>query len=99
MNAIETKGLTKSYGKARGIVGLDLDVEEGEFFGFIGPNGASEKAQPQKHSKSPEVSSLRAFPFLLLNLHRPSQDRHLQMQQVQIQQVKAFIMPHDFPVV
>lgn len=40
MNAIETKGLTKSYGKARGIVGLDLDVEEGEFFGFIGPNGA-----------------------------------------------------------
>ena len=40
MNAIETKGLTKSYGKARGIVGLDLSVEEGEFFGFIGPNGA-----------------------------------------------------------
>lgn len=40
MNAIETKGLTKYYGKARGIVDLELTVAEGEFFGFIGPNGA-----------------------------------------------------------
>lgn len=40
MNAIETKGLTKFYGKARGITDLNLTVEEGEFFGFIGPNGA-----------------------------------------------------------
>lgn len=40
MTVIETKALTKSYGKARGIVNLDLKVEEGDFFGFIGPNGA-----------------------------------------------------------
>lgn len=40
MNAIETKKLTKFYGKSRGIVELDLTVKEGEFFGFIGPNGA-----------------------------------------------------------
>ena len=40
MNAIETKGLTKFYGKARGITDLNLTVGEGEFFGFIGPNGA-----------------------------------------------------------
>lgn len=40
MDALKTKGLTKSYGKARGITGLDLSVAEGEFFGFIGPNGA-----------------------------------------------------------
>ncbi len=40
MNAIETIGLTKTYGKARGITELDLAVEEGTFFGFIGPNGA-----------------------------------------------------------
>lgn len=38
--AIETKKLTKSYGKSRGIIDLDLSVAEGEFFGFIGPNGA-----------------------------------------------------------
>ena len=40
MKAIETKKLTKSYGKERGIVDLDLSIEEGEFFGFIGPNGS-----------------------------------------------------------
>lgn len=40
MNAIETRGLSKFYGKARGIVDLDLTVARGEFFGFIGPNGA-----------------------------------------------------------
>lgn len=40
MNAIETKGLTKYYGKARGVENVDLTVEEGEIFGFIGPNGA-----------------------------------------------------------
>jgi len=40
MNIIETKNLTKYYGKTLGIKGLDLDVSEGEIFGFIGPNGA-----------------------------------------------------------
>lgn len=40
MNVIETKGLTKYYGKSRGIIDLNLSVAEGEFYGFIGPNGA-----------------------------------------------------------
>ena len=40
MSIIETKKLTKYYGKSRGVTELDLNVEEGEFFGFIGPNGA-----------------------------------------------------------
>lgn len=38
--AIETRGLTKFYGDARGIVDLDLSVHQGEVFGFLGPNGA-----------------------------------------------------------
>ncbi len=38
--AIELRGLTKRYGKARGIEGLDLVVARGEVFGFLGPNGA-----------------------------------------------------------
>ena len=37
---IETRGLTKSYGGRRGLDGLDLEVREGEVFGFLGPNGA-----------------------------------------------------------
>lgn len=39
-NIISTKDLTKYYGKFRGIERVNLDVEEGEIFGFIGPNGA-----------------------------------------------------------
>lgn len=38
--AIEIKNLTKSYGKHRGVIDVDLNVKEGEWFGFIGPNGA-----------------------------------------------------------
>jgi ABC-2 type transport system ATP-binding protein len=37
---IETHQLTKSYGRHRGIVEVDLEVREGEAFGFLGPNGA-----------------------------------------------------------
>lgn len=40
MEAVKTVKLTKYYGKARGILDLDLEIQEGEFFGFIGPNGA-----------------------------------------------------------
>jgi ABC-2 type transport system ATP-binding protein len=37
---IHTNRLTKSYGKSRGIVELDLEVVAGEVFGYLGPNGA-----------------------------------------------------------
>lgn len=40
MDVIKTAKLTKYYGKARGIIDLNLTVEQGEFFGFIGPNRA-----------------------------------------------------------
>lgn len=40
MYVIETKKLTKYYGKARGIENLTFSVRAGEIFGFIGPNGA-----------------------------------------------------------
>ena len=37
---IRTEQLTKTYGSHRGIIDIDLQVEEGEAFGFLGPNGA-----------------------------------------------------------
>ncbi len=37
---VVTHGLTKFYGRQRGIEGLDLTVQRGEVFGFLGPNGA-----------------------------------------------------------
>jgi ABC-2 type transport system ATP-binding protein len=38
--AIDITDLSKFYGKARGIEHIDLEIGEGEIFGFIGPNGA-----------------------------------------------------------
>lgn len=40
MYAIETNNLCKSYGKARGIIDVNLKIQCNEVFGFIGPNGA-----------------------------------------------------------
>lgn len=37
---IDIKSLTKSYGKKRGVIDVNLEVKEGEIFGFLGPNGA-----------------------------------------------------------
>ncbi len=37
--AIEIRGLKKSYGKKQVLKGLDLTVNQGEVFGFIGKNG------------------------------------------------------------
>ncbi len=39
-HAVRVRGLEKSYGDVRAVNGIDLDVAEGEMFGFLGPNGA-----------------------------------------------------------
>jgi ABC-2 type transport system ATP-binding protein len=38
--AIEIIGLNKMYSNGRGISNLNLEVDEGDIFGFLGPNGA-----------------------------------------------------------
>jgi ABC-2 type transport system ATP-binding protein len=53
---IETEGLTKLYGSARGIEDVTFSVEAGEVFGFLGPNGAG------------KTTTIRA----LLDLHHPT---------------------------
>ncbi len=53
---IETRGLSKSYGRFRALRELDLGVRAGEIFGFLGPNGAG------------KTTTIR----LLLGLIRPS---------------------------
>jgi len=59
LNVIQTYGLTKYYGKVRGVENLDLEVKPGEIFGFLGPNGAG------------KTTTIR----LLLDLIRPTQGR------------------------
>src|SRR4051812_40767491 len=38
--AIAVSGLVKTFGAARALDGLDLQVESGEVHGFLGPNGS-----------------------------------------------------------
>ncbi len=37
---IKTENLTKKYGELYAIKGIELDLKQGDLFGFIGPNGA-----------------------------------------------------------
>ena len=37
---IKVRGLVKRYGDLEAVKGIDLDVSDGEVFGFLGPNGA-----------------------------------------------------------
>ena len=57
--AIRTEGLVKRYGRNRGLDGLDLEVQQGEVYGFLGPNGAG------------KTTTIR----LLLDLLRPTSGR------------------------
>lgn len=54
MKAIKISDLTKSYGKNRGIKNINLEIKEGEIYGFIGPNGAG---------KSTTIKTLLNFIF------------------------------------
>jgi ABC-2 type transport system ATP-binding protein len=57
--AIHTHELSKRYGGALALDGLDLSVRAGEVYGYLGPNGAG------------KTTTIR----LLLGLHRPSSGR------------------------
>jgi ABC-2 type transport system ATP-binding protein len=57
--AIHTERLTKRYGDTVALDGLDLTVNEGEVYGYLGPNGSG------------KTTTIR----LLLGLHRPSDGR------------------------
>jgi ABC-2 type transport system ATP-binding protein len=56
---IHTDGLTKYFGENRGVVGLELDVHEGEVFGYLGANGAG------------KTTTIR----MLLDIIRPTQGK------------------------
>ncbi|WP_409250820.1 ATP-binding cassette domain-containing protein [Bacillus sp. SCS-153A] len=40
MAVLTTKNLTKTFGKFTALNGVNIEVEQGEVYGFIGPNGA-----------------------------------------------------------
>jgi beta-exotoxin I transport system ATP-binding protein len=55
-DAVSARKLTKSFGRRRGVIDVDLNVRSGEVFGFLGPNGAGKS------------TTIR----LLLGLYRPT---------------------------
>jgi ABC-2 type transport system ATP-binding protein len=59
MPAIRTTNLSKRYGDTLALDSLDLEVREGEVYGYLGPNGAG------------KTTTIR----LLLGLHRPTGGR------------------------
>jgi polyether ionophore transport system ATP-binding protein len=56
MSAIQTERLSKRYGDTLALDSLDLQIREGETYGYLGPNGAG------------KTTTIR----LLLGLHRPT---------------------------
>ena len=40
MPMIEIKNMTKDYGQGRGVFDINISIEKGEVFGFVGTNGA-----------------------------------------------------------
>ncbi|MCU1427758.1 MAG: spermidine/putrescine transporter ATP-binding protein [Actinomycetia bacterium] len=40
MSAVSLRGVTKRFGEVVAIDGIDLDIEEGEFFSMLGPSGS-----------------------------------------------------------
>ena len=58
-SVINTQGLTKFYGRHRGLVDLNLEVQVGEVVGYLGPNGSG------------KTTTIR----LLLDFIRPTEGR------------------------
>lgn len=50
--AVETRGLTKRYGRVVAVHSLDLTVPAGEVFGFLGPNGAATNLQTAEQARA-----------------------------------------------
>ena len=84
--AIRAQGLSKDYGRDRGLFDLDLEVAAGEVFGYLGPNGAG------------KTTTIR----LLMALIRPTRGRaeifglDCQSQSVEVKRLVGYI-PGELP--
>lgn len=63
--AIETSGLTRTFGQVRAVDSLALRVERGTFYGFLGPNGAGKSTTIKMLTGllAPSAGSMRILGF------------------------------------
>ena len=64
MKSIFARSLFKSYDEINAVDGIDLDIDEGQIFGFLGPNGAGKSTVIKLlttliHPTSGEISVLK----------------------------------------
>ena len=62
---IKTENLTKKYGELFAIKGIELDLKQGDLFGFIGPNGAG---------KTTIMDNLHPYPLMPSHASKMSAD-------------------------
>jgi ABC-type Na+ transport system ATPase subunit NatA len=66
LNAIEVNSLTKEFGSSKAVDNISFTVEEGEIFGFLGPNGAGNpKISPSSTVKEMLSTALKLPNFFV----------------------------------
>ena len=50
MKILEIEHLSKSYGAVKAIDDISFDIEKGEFFSFLGVNGAGRKVHDYQYN-------------------------------------------------
>lgn len=85
MSAIEAKGLTKFYGDTIAVNEIDMNVEKGEIFGLIGPNGSGKTTTVKMLSTllPPTRGSARVLGYTLGREDRKIRERIGVVQQVE----------------
>ena len=76
--AIQTHGLSKSYGSFPALVDLDLTIHRGEIFGFLGPNGAGKSTTIRTLMDEIRATSGTAT-MLGLDVHRDAVKLHARL--------------------
>jgi len=65
MWAIRARGLTKKFDQKTVVDGLDLEIEEGEIFGLVGPDGAEKTTTMRLVCRQTFLDTVSGFKFAL----------------------------------
>jgi len=63
MDAVRVEDLTKKYGNSEVLKGVDLRIEEGEFYALMGPNGSGKTTFLLADGSNPVVGSSKIRTF------------------------------------